>query len=86
MQEPDVTLFTDGSKMDSRAGAGWAATHGNLVIAEKSVYLGTEATVFQAEVVAIERSLRWAIESLENDTKIALGQHVSDSSLIKTNH
>ena len=72
VQEPDVTLFTDGSKMDSRAGAGWAATHGDLVIAEESVYLGTEASVFQAEVVAIERSLRWAVESLENDTKVLI--------------
>ena len=57
VEDPDITLFTDGSKMESGAGAGWAVCHGDTVIAEDSVGLGGDASVFQAEVVAIEQGL-----------------------------
>ena len=59
---PDITLYTDGSK-EEHVGAGWAACHGDTVMAEESVYLGLEASVFQAEVIAIDRGLRWVNEN-----------------------
>ena len=72
VEEPDITLYTDGSRMDECSGAGWAACHGDTVIAEESVYLGKTATVFQAEVVAIERSLMWAKENLDPGTEVVI--------------
>ena len=72
MENPDITLYTDGSRMDDTSGAGWAAVHGDTVLAEESVYLGKTTSVFQAEVVAIERGVRWAIESLDKDTKVLI--------------
>ena len=53
----DVTLFTDGSKIDI-TGVGWAVTHKDDIIAEDSVYLGKIATVFQAGVMAITRGMQ----------------------------
>ena len=72
VEEPDITLYTDGSRMEDKSGAGWAACHGDSVIAEESVYLGKTATVFQAEVIAIERSLMWANENLDPNTKVTI--------------
>ena len=72
IEEPDITLFTDGSHLGGRSGAGWAACHGDTVIAEESVYLGKKATVFQAEVTAIERAVSWALESLDPGTTILI--------------
>ena len=53
----DVTLFTDGSKIDA-TGAGWAVTHKDDIIAEDSVDLGKIATVSQAGVMAITRGMQ----------------------------
>ena len=76
----DVTLFTDGSKIDA-AGAGWAVTQKDDVIAEESVYLGKIATVFQAKVIEITRGLQWVLESMDpglsniikSDSQAAIG-------------
>ena len=72
VENPDVILYTDGSLLDEHAGAGWAACHGDTVVAEESIYLGKTTTVFQAEVVAIERSLIWAKENLDPGTKVVI--------------
>ena len=72
MENPDLRIYTDGSRMENRSGAGWAVCHGDNVIAEQSVYLGNEASVFQAEVFAIEQALRWVIESCEKGLDILI--------------
>ena len=80
VNDEDVTLFTDGSKIDA-TGAGWAVTHKDDVIAEESVYLGKIATVFQAEVIAITRGLQWVHDSMDpglniivkSDSQAAIG-------------
>ena len=59
VEEPNLTLYTDGSKMNCGTGAGWAVCHNDTVIAEDSFPLGHVASVFQAEVIAIEQGLRW---------------------------
>ena len=48
-----VTVFTDGSRLGSRAGCGWVARRGNTTILEGCMHLGEQATVWQAEVLAI---------------------------------
>ena len=71
IQNPEIVLYTDGSKTDGgRTGAGWAACHGDTILAEESTYLGTMSTVFQAEVVAIDRAVRWVTENLEPSTTV----------------
>ena len=59
----DLTVYTDGSKEAGRTGFGWAACVEDTVIAEDNGYLGTEATVFQAEVFAIQAALMWLISN-----------------------
>lgn len=72
VENPDIVLYTDGSKMESGTGCGWAACVNDTVVAEDSMWLGNEATVFQAEVLAIEQSLRWIIENCDTDTNIII--------------
>jgi ribonuclease HI len=57
-------VFTDGSRMKGKTGAGWSVTRGLQSTAEGRVHLGCHATVFQAETVAIHDFLSW----LNNDT------------------
>ncbi len=57
-QEPELRVFTDGSKMENKTGYGMAVTKGEEVIFEEKEYLG-DATVFQAEVAAILSACRW---------------------------
>ena len=68
-EDTDITLYTDGSRLEEKSGAGWAAVHKDTVLAEESVFLGKDASVFQSEVVAIERAVRWATDNLESGTK-----------------
>ena len=72
MENPDIHIYTDGSRMENRSGSGWAVCHKDTVIAEESVYLGNESSVFQTEVFAIEQALRWAIENCEKGMDILI--------------
>jgi ribonuclease HI len=54
----ELLIYTDGSRMDNKAGLGWAACFGDQVIFEDHERLG-DATVFQAEVLAIHSAARW---------------------------
>ena len=72
VKDPNIMVYTDGSKMNDTAGAGWAAVHGDHIIAEESIHLGPYATVFQSEIVAIERSLLWCTENLDDDTEVLI--------------
>ena len=72
MENPDIHIYTDGSRMENRSGSGWAVCHKDTVIAEESVYLGNESSVFQTEVFAIEQALRWALENCEKGMDILI--------------
>jgi ribonuclease HI len=63
VKNPDVVIYTDGSKEEGAAGFGWAAAAKDQVIAEESGYLGEECTVFQTEVCAISDSLLWLLSN-----------------------
>ena len=69
--------YTDGSKEDSRVGAGWLCSHGDTIIAEDCIPLGPCNTVFQAEVMAITEALSWIKENLDPGTAVSVR---SDSS------
>ena len=59
--EPDLVVYTDGSKMNS-TGHGWLVTKGDQIVAEESGHLGT-ATITQAELTAIQSALRWLLQN-----------------------
>ena len=66
--EPEVTLFTDGSKEGRATGFGWVALKNHEVIAEAAGNLGGNCTIAQAEMYAVTNSLQWlkgAAESLQ---------------------
>ena len=72
VEKPDVTLYTDGSKMEEGTGAGWAICHKDTIMAEESTYLGDETSVFQAEVIAIDRGLRWINNNCTDSLNISI--------------
>ena len=55
-----LTIFTDGSKIDKATGAGFVAYGmGGVVLEEQSWRLSNGASVFQAEVAAITKAAVW---------------------------
>ena len=63
INEPDVVIYTDGSKMDSKCGYGWLATKDDEILDEEKGHLG-ESTVYKAELFAILTSLTWVKDQL----------------------
>ena len=55
-QLSQYNVFTDGSKMDDRTGAGLVLYKGNREISQEWYRLNDGSTVFQAEVAAIARA------------------------------
>ena len=55
--------YTDGSKINGQAGSGLVVYHGKNELLTRSYRLPDHATVFQAEIVAIERAATALIES-----------------------
>ena len=83
--DPDITIYTDGSKL-SHAGAGWAVCKDDHTLFEESVYLGEHATVFQGEVVAIDRALRWVNENCPDSTEVLVRSDSSSAIKAIFNH
>lgn len=52
-----LEIFTDGSKIDEKVGAGYAVYHNRRCIYKESLRLNDDASVFQAEVYAIEKAM-----------------------------
>ena len=72
VEKPNLTIYTDGSKIEEQTGSGWAVCNGDTILAEDTYYLGNEASVFQAEVIAIEHALRWVTENCDNGTEVLI--------------
>ena len=65
-----INVFTDGSKTKLGVGAGFIIMRGRQqVITTESISLNKEATVFQAEAVAIEKAVRFLINHSETRDK-----------------
>ncbi len=83
VKEAGFDIFTDGSKIDGKVGFGFAATQNGYVVHEESGHLNDEATVFQAELVAIQSALLWLISNppklkgeegiIHSDSQAAIG-------------
>ena len=83
IKNPDVVIYTDGSKETGNVGCGWAVCVGDTVIAEDFRYLGKSSTVFQSEIVAISDSLLWLISNAQKlgDKKSCLIRSDSQSAI-----
>jgi ribonuclease HI len=67
---------------DVGTGCGWAITHGDQIIEEESIPLGKNATVFQAELIAIQAVLIWLkinLATVRQKTRVERLQIWSDS-------
>ena len=53
LNQNTVKVYTDGSKLDGKIGAGFYAKYPNNSPKQAFFYLGIHSTVFQAEVLAI---------------------------------
>ena len=53
LSQNTVKVYTDGSKLDGRVGAGFYAEYSNKSPKQAFFHLGIHSTVFQAEVLAI---------------------------------
>jgi ribonuclease HI len=67
-----ILIYTDGSKITRQTGAGWLITHNidrdtTKVLAKDSLYLGTSATVFQAEMFAIQQATDACLDLIKNN-------------------
>ncbi|XP_035204469.1 uncharacterized protein LOC118179409 [Stegodyphus dumicola] len=69
-QGKDLETYTDGSKMENKVGAAFVAFLNNEEIHREQYRLNDEATVFQAEVLALKRALLWIDQRTENTLRI----------------
>ncbi|XP_035229738.1 ribonuclease H-like [Stegodyphus dumicola] len=69
-QGKDLETYTDGSKMENKVGAAFVAFLNNEEIYKEQYRLNDEATVFQAEVLALKRALLWIDQRTENTHRI----------------
>ena len=53
--ECDVKCYTDGSRFSGQTGFGFAITRDSKEVKSENGYLGMQATVFQAEITAIQK-------------------------------
>ncbi len=58
-----LPIYTDGSRFNDRAGSGVVCYKYGELVYEISRHLGTQASVFQAEVLAIKEAMLWSLES-----------------------
>ena len=59
VQHAQFTIYTDGSKMGNRVGAGFVSYHQGRSCHEAAYRLPEFATVFQAEILAIREACAW---------------------------
>ena len=73
LNQNTVKVYTDGSKLDGRVGAGFNAEYPNNSPKQAFFHLGIYSTVFQAEVVAISemaKNLLW--DKMHNQSIVVL--------------
>ena len=57
--QSQVSVYTDGSLTMTHCGAGYVIYDNNKTIAESSIKLSFNTTVFQAEIIAIREAVKW---------------------------
>ena len=80
-----VKVYTDGSKLDGRVGAGFYAEHRNNSPKQAFFHLGIYSTVFQTEILAIsEMAKNLLLEKMHNQNIVVLvDSQVAIKALIK---
>ncbi len=63
VHDPDVVVYTERSKMDSKCGYRWLVTADDIVLEEEEGHLG-ESTVYKANLYAFLDSLTWVKDQL----------------------
>ena len=58
----EINIYTDGSKMDGKTGAGYVVYKGREEVYSDSFRLHDTNTVFQAEIAAIRAAADWVCE------------------------
>ncbi|XP_035221861.1 uncharacterized protein LOC118194766 [Stegodyphus dumicola] len=71
-EDNEIEAFTDGSKKDNRVGAAFVIYNNSQEITSKQIRLNDEATVFQAEVVALKEVCKWLSHNADNNTPIKI--------------
>lgn len=61
--EADIQIYTDGSKLENNTGYAYCVYKDNTLIKEDQTQLRSANTVYQAELLAIEEAITWAITS-----------------------
>jgi len=82
-----VNIYTDGSQLEQHTGASWMASVGDQQQGHQSHYMGTNSTVFQAEVMAIKLAMDWVNQSKVHFRKKGLNMiyiYVDSKSAIQT--
>ena len=73
LNQNTAKVYTDGSKLDGRVGAGLYAEYPNNSPKQAFFHLGTQSTVFQAEVSAIpEVAKNLILKKMHNQTIVVL--------------
>lgn len=71
-KEHTITAYTDGSKMDNKAGAGLLIRQGTNLIHSESIHLGETTTVPLAEMVAIQKTTKHLLSNGTANEKILI--------------
>lgn len=58
----EVAIYTDGSKIDGKTGAGFCVMKEQRVLYTKQIKLGNLCSVYQAELIIIKESLKFIID------------------------
>ncbi|XP_067135117.1 uncharacterized protein, partial [Centruroides vittatus] len=79
----DIEIFTDGSKNTTSVGSGYVAYHNNNEIASGQYRLGTDCTVLQAEMIAIQMAVAWADSNFTHRSIDIISDSASSIALLK---
>ena len=84
LNQNTVKVYTDGSKLDGRAGVGIYAEYPNNSPKQAFFHLGMYSTVFQAEVIAILKVAKnLLLEKMHNQIAVLVNSQAAIKSLIK---
>ena len=79
-----VQVYTDGSKLDGRAGAGFYAEYPNYSPKQAFFHLGIHSSVFQVEVFAVLKVAKNLLsETMHNQIVVLLNSQAAIKSLIQ---